>query len=98
MLSWSRRCVRGALRGRRTSRVAKHEKGHLWRPFYIFVLPVPAPRAEAIKSIFDLPERVRAELEQFFLSAVAFEGKAVRLLGFDGPVEADRCLRNALVE
>lgn len=64
----------------------------------LFALPVKAPRQEEIRSIFDLPERVRAELEDFFVNVVAFEGKDVRLLGFDGPEEAERTLRAAIVE
>ena len=62
----------------------------------LFALPIAAPRLEHVRSIFDLPERVRLELEQFFVHAVAFEGKALKLLGFDGPVEADRMLRAAV--
>jgi len=54
----------------------------------IAVLPTKAPRQEEIASIFDLTERVRAELEQFFLHAVAFEGKELSLLGWQGPEEA----------
>jgi inorganic pyrophosphatase len=63
----------------------------------LFVLPIKAPRQEQIRTIFDLPERVRLELEQFFLNVVAFEGKELKLLGFDGPEEADRVLRASLV-
>jgi inorganic pyrophosphatase len=64
----------------------------------VFVLPVKAPRFEHIKTIFDCPERTRTEIEQFFMTVVAFEHKELRLLGFDGPVEADRHLRGALAE
>jgi len=59
-------------------------------------LPVTAPRLEAIQSIFDLPERTRAELERFFLNAVAFEGKNVTLLGWAGPDAAGAALNAAL--
>jgi inorganic pyrophosphatase len=51
-----------------------------------------------VQTIFDLPERVRLEIEQFFLTVVAFEGKDLRLLGFEGRDEADRVLRAAVVE
>jgi len=50
-----------------------------------------------VRTVFDLPERVRLELEQFFVSVVAFEGKVLRLGGFDGPAEAERVLRAAVV-
>lgn len=63
----------------------------------VFAVPVKAPRLDHVRTIFDLPERVRLELEQFFVSVVAFEGKVLRLRGFDGPAEADRVLRAAVV-
>ena len=40
-------------------------------------------------SVFDLNERTRAELERFFLNAVAFEGKDLKILGWAGPSEAN---------
>jgi inorganic pyrophosphatase len=57
------------------------------------MLPVKAPRQDEITSVFDLPKRVRAELEQFFVHAVAFEGKALKVLGWAGPAAARRLLR-----
>jgi inorganic pyrophosphatase len=57
------------------------------------VLPTRAPRQEEIASIFDLTERVRAEIEQFFLHAVAFEGKELALLGWQGPQEAQEAVQ-----
>jgi inorganic pyrophosphatase len=63
----------------------------------VFVLPVKAPRFDQVRSVLDLPERVRLELEQFFLHVVAFEGKEVELLGFAGADEAERVLRAAIV-
>jgi inorganic pyrophosphatase len=59
----------------------------------IAVLPTRAPRHEAITSIFDLTGRIRDELEQFFLHAVAFEGKALTLLGWQGPREAQAAVQ-----
>ena len=64
----------------------------------LFALPIKAPRSAHVQTIFDLPERVRLEIEQFFQTVVAFEGKDLRLLGFEGKDEADRVLRAALVE
>ena len=64
----------------------------------LFALPIKAPRSAHVQTIFDLPERVRLEIEQFFLTVVAFEGKDLRLLGFEGKDEADRVLRSAIVE
>lgn len=62
----------------------------------LFALPIKAPRFEHVQTIFDLPERVRLELEQFFLNVVAFEGKELKLLGFGGPADADAALRSAI--
>jgi inorganic pyrophosphatase len=52
------------------------------------VLPTKAPRQEGITSVFDVTTRVREEIEQFFRHAVAFEGKDLTLLGWQGPTEA----------
>jgi inorganic pyrophosphatase len=61
------------------------------------VLPVTAPRLDSIATVFDLPERVRAELEQFFLAATFFEKKDVRLLGWDGPEPARAFVRASVI-
>jgi inorganic pyrophosphatase len=61
----------------------------------LFVLPTKAARVDHVRTIFDFPERVRTEIETFFINVVAFEGKDVRLLGFEGPDEGDRLVRAA---
>jgi len=73
------------------------EAGRRERNDRLFALPMKAPRCDHIRTIFDLPERVRLELERFFLNVVAFEGKELALLGFDGPDEAERVLRASIV-
>jgi inorganic pyrophosphatase len=60
------------------------------------VLPVTAPRFDAIATVLDLPERTRAELEQFFLAATYFEKKNVRLLGWEGPARARTFVEESL--
>ena len=60
------------------------EPGQRERNDRLFALPIKAPRSAHVQTIFDLPERVRLEIEQFFLTVVAFEGKDLRLLGFEG--------------
>jgi hypothetical protein len=37
------------------------------------LLPAKAPRMDGLGSVFDFHERVRTELERFFIEAVAFE-------------------------
>jgi inorganic pyrophosphatase len=62
-----------------------------------FVAPVSAPRQAGIESVLSLSPRIRSELELFFLHAVAFEDKALRILGWQGPDEALRAIRKQLV-
>jgi len=62
----------------------------------VFTVPIKAPRLAHVRTIFDFQERVRQELEQFFHDVVAFEGKALELLGFKGPGEAEALLRSSL--
>jgi len=45
--------------------------------------------------VFDVDERIRQELERFFLSAVAFERKDLKLQGWAGPDEAIALLRDS---
>ncbi len=59
----------------------------------IAALPGKALRWDSVRSVLDLSERVRSELEQFFLAAVAFEGKELKLLGWGGPDEAVSLVR-----
>lgn len=64
------------------------ESGARERNDRLAVLPVKAPRFDAVKTVFDLPSRARDELDQFFLAATFFEKKNVRLLGWEGPDQA----------
>jgi len=59
----------------------------------LVMLPTKAPRAESIPSVFDLGERVRLELERFFMTSVAFEGKDLKILGWAGPDDAIALVR-----
>src|SRR5262245_46533392 len=59
----------------------------------VVALPLEAPRHAHIRSVFDLSERVRDELEQFFRHAVFFQRKNLELLGWDGPNEAEALVR-----
>jgi inorganic pyrophosphatase len=61
----------------------------------VVALPANAPRRDAVGTIFDLSDRVRQELEQFFLAAVAFESKALSLCGWAGPAEAVQIVKDA---
>jgi inorganic pyrophosphatase len=62
----------------------------------LVVRPLKDERGAGLASALDLPPRVRAELEQFFLHAVFFEPKNPRLLGWEGPEGAERILDAAV--
>jgi inorganic pyrophosphatase len=59
----------------------------------IVTIPIPAPRADSLRTVFDLNERIRLELEQFFLAAVAFERKDLKILDWAGPDDAMALVR-----
>src|SRR4051812_10683037 len=63
----------------------------------IVMLPVNAPRCADLHTVFDLTDRWRAELELFFVSAVAFEAKDLRVLGWSGPADANQLIQRSLV-
>jgi inorganic pyrophosphatase len=58
----------------------------------LLMVPVSAVRAEHLRSYQDLSKRERQELEHFFLTAVAFENKDARILGWKGAQVAERLL------
>lgn len=72
------------------------ETGQRERNDRAVALPVKDKSTQTINSVFDVSDGMRAELEQFFRNAVAFEEKALDTLGWAGAQEAnallDRCL------
>jgi inorganic pyrophosphatase len=72
-------------------------KGGRERNDRLAVLPVKAPRLDTIATVFDLPERTRAELEQFFKAVTFFEKKDVKMLGWEGPERARAFVEASLV-
>src|SRR5262245_41531382 len=81
----------GVLRVEQTSRGTRRRE----RNDRLVALPTQTPRCESVRTVFDIDERIRQELEQFFLSAVAFEGKDLKILGWAGPDDAMTLLRNS---
>jgi inorganic pyrophosphatase len=59
----------------------------------VVALPLKSPRFDHLRSVRDLPARVRQELDEFFLAVTAFERKDVRILGWRGPAAALRLLK-----
>ena len=63
---------------------SKQRPGTRERNDRIFGVPVNAPKFNGLKEVRDLESRVRDELEAFFMAAVAFEGKDLKLLQWAG--------------
>ena len=63
----------------------------------ILTVPVKHSRGDGITSADDLPARVKDEIAQFFLSAIFFEPKNPKLLGWGGADEADRLVTASAV-
>jgi inorganic pyrophosphatase len=65
----------------------------------LIAVPIHLPRFASLKNPSDLPARWRQELEEFFLAATRFEGKAAKILGWSGAAEGermvDRCERGS---
>lgn len=61
------------------------------------VLTVPAIRRRgiALDHVDAIAKEERQELEAFFMSAVLFEGKEARVLGWRGPSAAEKLIRKA---
>jgi inorganic pyrophosphatase len=58
----------------------------------LIAVPARSPRSARTAA---LPDRVRAELEQFFTNAVLMEGKELRFEGWSGAAPAHETLRKA---
>lgn len=71
------------------------DRVHRERNDRLLVVPGKSPRLDHLRSADDVPARTLAELEQFFLAAVAFERKDVKLLGWDGAEEAAAAVQRA---
>ena len=74
----------GLLRVEQANRVTRARE----RNDRLVTVPASAARWANVATIFAVAERVRLELEQFFVAAVAFENKALQLRGWAGPDEA----------
>ena len=61
----------------------------------LITAPLKSVMMQSVVSLDDLGERRRAELEQFFTAAVAFESKDLKILGWAGREEAESLLLSA---
>lgn len=71
------------------------KKGSRERNDRLIAVPLQAERQKDLRSFRDLPVRVRAEIEQFFISSTFFSTKAPKILGWRGPAEALKILAQA---
>ncbi len=61
----------------------------------VVAVPIGAVVERTIRSVLELDQRDRLELEQFFRAAVAFEDKDLQILGWGGPDEALAVVRES---
>jgi inorganic pyrophosphatase len=61
----------------------------------IIAVPLEAPRSERLRDVADLPERLRRELEHFFVEVVSFEPKDARVLGWGNAEAAEALITGA---
>ena len=67
----------------------RHKQKHWQRNDRVIAVPLKAPRFEHLRDPGDLSQRQRDELDQFFLSAILFEDKEAKVLGWGGCREAE---------
>jgi inorganic pyrophosphatase len=58
----------------------------------LLAIPLAHPRGGELRNVTDVPERIRDELELFFTSAVFFEPKNPKVLGWKGPEAAEKLI------
>jgi len=61
----------------------------------LFMAPLEAAHGDAPKDVFAFPERLRSELEDFFVWSTRWEKKDLRFLGWGGIDEAETILSAA---
>jgi len=81
----------GVLRLEQNGKIEKRERNDR-----LIVIPTKLPRFDSFKTPEDLPERWRSELEEFFVSVIRFENKEPKLLGWAGPEEGERMVRDCM--
>jgi inorganic pyrophosphatase len=62
----------------------------------LVAVPNGAPRATHLRDIDDVPQRVKEELEQFFLASTVFERKDLTILGWSGARDAQRVIESSI--
>jgi inorganic pyrophosphatase len=76
-------------------KVEETKRGKKVRNDRLIAAAVGAARFDGLRDARKLSKRTRDEIATFFLTVVAFTDKNVRLLGWGGPREAERLLRES---
>jgi inorganic pyrophosphatase len=74
---------------------SKGSPGRRERNDRVIAVPVNAPRQADLKSDENLPPRLKAELEKFFLDVTAFEKKNAAVIGWADAAAADDLIRSS---
>ncbi len=61
------------------------QRGGRERNDRLLTVPLQHPRGDGLRTVQDLPARIRDEIAHFFTSSIYFEPKSPQLLGWDGP-------------
>ena len=64
----------------------------------LILMPTWNDRLGELEKASELPARVKQEIEQFFVSATFFTGKAVKVKGWRGPKAANRLVRELRIK
>ena len=103
MILWDQRAFPGLVLGCRlvgmlaVDQKSKGRPGTRERNDRVMAVPVTAPRCGGIRDVNDVPQRLREELEAFFLATTALEDKDLRLLGwFDAAAATDLIKRSSV--
>jgi inorganic pyrophosphatase len=71
------------------------QEGRRERNDRVIVMPSWHDRLEEFENASDLPERLREEIEQFFLSTTFFSAKKPTILGWKGPKKASSIMKES---
>jgi inorganic pyrophosphatase len=75
---------------------SKHRRGQRERNDRVVALPIGAPRFDVVDSVDDLPERIKQEIESFFVASTAFEHKDLTFHGWSGADRAYELVTSAV--
>jgi inorganic pyrophosphatase len=71
------------------------QRGNRERNDRVIVMPLWYDRLGELKQAAGLPERLRQEIEQFFLNATFFTAKNLKILGWKGPKKASAIIKES---